>query len=102
MVTKGSLQTILDVCQFVAIEGEPIAPLDNYRVTIQQTFQELSTKGFRTLGLAIKNTSGKRTIDKSDEVGMTFLVFLLVCLIHRKREYTKHWGRYRNWVSKSR
>ncbi|MFD2934345.1 HAD-IC family P-type ATPase [Spirosoma flavum] len=56
--------------------GTTPAPLADHREAIQQTFQELSTKSFRTLGLATKNTNGKRIIDKTDEVDMTFLGFI--------------------------
>ncbi|MFD2935734.1 magnesium-translocating P-type ATPase [Spirosoma flavum] len=76
MVTKGALQNILDVCQFVDTGGATPVALADYLATIQRTFQELSTKGFRTLGLATKNTNGKRIIDKTDETGMTFLGFI--------------------------
>jgi Mg2+-importing ATPase len=76
MITKGALQNMLDVCQFVDTGGTAPVALADYRATIQQTFQELSAKGFRTLGLAIKSTGGKRVIDKTDETGMTFLGFI--------------------------
>lgn len=76
MVTKGALQNVLEVCQFVDTGGATPVALADYQAKIQQTFQELSTKGFRTLGLATKNTAGKRVIDKTDETGMTFLGFI--------------------------
>lgn len=76
MVTKGALQNILAICGFVDTgEAAPVA-ITNHLAAIQQTFQDLSTKGFRTLGLATKNTGGKRIIDKTDEAGMTFLGFV--------------------------
>ncbi|MVM41242.1 magnesium-translocating P-type ATPase [Spirosoma sp. HMF3257] len=76
MVTKGALQNILDICQFVDAGGPSPVPIADHQATIQKTFQELSAKGFRTLGLATKNTNGKRAIDKTDEAGMTFLGFI--------------------------
>ncbi len=76
MVTKGALENILAICEFVDVGTDVPAPLDAYRDNIRQTFEELSTKGFRTLGLAIKNTNGKRIIDKTDEAGMTFMGFI--------------------------
>lgn len=78
MVTKGALQNIMDVCQYVDTGGPTPAPLAEHRAAIQQTFQELSTKGFRTLGLATKNTNGKRDIDKTDEVDMIFSGFIIL------------------------
>ena len=76
MVTKGALQNVLEVCEFVDTGGAAPAPLAGYRAAIQHTFEELSTKGFRTLGLATKATNGRRDIDKTDEAGMTFLGFI--------------------------
>jgi Mg2+-importing ATPase len=78
MVTKGALQAVLDVCQFMDMGGAAPEPLADHLTAIKQTFQELSAKGFRTLGLATKNTDGKRVIDKTDEAGMTFLGFIVL------------------------
>jgi P-type Mg2+ transporter len=76
MITKGALQNILDVCQFVDTGAATPVALNDYRAAIQQTFEDLSTKGFRTLGLATKDTKGKRIIDKTDEADMTFRGFI--------------------------
>ncbi|WP_338874643.1 magnesium-translocating P-type ATPase [Spirosoma sp. SC4-14] len=76
MSTKGALQTILDVCRYVDTGTDELALLTAYREQIEQTYQELSSQGFRTLGLATKQTNGKRDIDKSDEADMTFLGFI--------------------------
>ena len=76
MATKGALQNVLDVCQLVAVGPGPPEPLAAHRAHIEQTYQELSRQGFRTLGLATKNTNGQRDITKADEAGMTFLGFI--------------------------
>ena len=76
MVTKGALQNVLEVCEFVNAGGTAPEPLAAHRATIQRTFEELSAAGFRTLGLATKATNGRRDITKADEAGMTFLGFI--------------------------
>ncbi len=76
MVAKGALQNILDVCSFVDTGGAAPEAIAGHLAAIQQAFKDLSTQGFRTLGLATKNTNGKRIIDKTDEAGMTFLGFI--------------------------
>ncbi len=76
MITKGALQNILDCCDFVDTGTGPPDPIGGHLARIQQAFQAGSTQGFRTLGLATKNTNGKRIIDKTDETGMTFLGFI--------------------------
>ncbi|MVM33922.1 magnesium-translocating P-type ATPase [Spirosoma sp. HMF4905] len=76
MSTKGAVQNILEICTFVDRGTEAPIPLTEVRAQIEQTYQTLSSQGFRTLGLATKNTNGKRDIDKSDESDMTFLGFI--------------------------
>lgn len=76
MSTKGALQNILDVCRYVDTGADQPALLSDYQKQIEQTFQELSNQGFRTLGLATKQTNGKRDIEKADETDMTFLGFI--------------------------
>lgn len=76
MITKGAVQNVLDVCAFVDQGTEPALALNEVRTKIEQTYQILSGQGFRTLGLACKDTNGKRDIDKHDESGMTFLGFI--------------------------
>lgn len=76
MSTKGALTNILDVCRFVDQGTQSPVPLADRRKQIEQTYQDLSRQGFRTLGLATKNTNGQRDITKADEVDMTFLGFI--------------------------
>lgn len=76
MTTKGALQNVLEVCQFVDTGNQTTAPLADYRKGIEALYAQLSGEGFRTLGLATKQTQGKRDIDKTDEAGMTFLGFI--------------------------
>jgi len=78
MVTKGAVQNILDVCDFVDVGAEKLEPMADHRAAIEQTYQALSAQGLRTLGLATKDTSGRRAIDRPDEAGMTFRGF--ICL----------------------
>ncbi|GAB4020161.1 magnesium-translocating P-type ATPase [Spirosoma koreense] len=76
MITKGALTNILDVCKFVDTGVNEAASLTEYRPQIEETYQRVSGQGFRVLGLAIKQTDGKRNIDKRDEADMTFLGFV--------------------------
>jgi Mg2+-importing ATPase len=48
------------------------------RNPIQQHFEEFSSKGFRTLGVAYKNMGAESRMSKVDEAGMTFLGFLVL------------------------
>jgi Mg2+-importing ATPase len=77
MVTKGALSNVLGVCATAETDGETIVDIAMARERIQQRFEELSSKGFRTLGVAYKNMGSASLMSKVDEAGMTFLGFLV-------------------------
>jgi len=77
IITKGAVENILDVCSTVEnVKGEvqDIGPALN---DIKRRYQELSTTGYRTLGLAYKPADGGTVINQSNEKDMTFLGFLV-------------------------
>jgi Mg2+-importing ATPase len=78
MVTKGALQNVLDVCASVETSKTAIVTITEAQKQIQQRFEELSSKGFRVLGVAYKNIGSEKLISKESEVGMTFLGFLVL------------------------
>lgn len=78
MVTKGALQNVLDVCTSVETSEGTIVQIAGVQNQIQQRFEEFSGKGFRVLGIAYRDIGSDRLITKDDEVGMTFLGFLVL------------------------
>src|SRR5437867_6696083 len=78
MVTKGALANVLAVCSASETEGEIIVDIAAVRDRIRQHFEELSGKGFRTLGGAYKSMGSASLINKDHEAGMTFLEFLVL------------------------
>ncbi len=78
MVTKGALMNVLDVCSSAETEGGKIVEIAAARNRILQHFEESSSKGLRTLGVAYKNMGPESRISKEHEVGMTFLGFLVL------------------------
>jgi Mg2+-importing ATPase len=78
MVTKGALQSVLDVCSLVETSEGKVVEIAAMRKQIQQHFEEFSGKGLRVLGIAYKSTGAEKLITKDSEVGMTFLGFLLL------------------------
>jgi len=77
-VTKGALQNVLDVCTSVETSEATIVPIAGMQKQIQQRFEELSSKGFRVLGIAYKDVGSDKLIAKNSEVDMTFLGFLVL------------------------
>ena len=78
MVTKGALQNVLAVCSAAETGAGTIVDIAVVRDRIQQHFEEFSSKGCRTLGVAYKNMGSASRMSKDDETGMTFLGFLVL------------------------
>jgi Mg2+-importing ATPase len=78
IVTKGALENVLSVCS--TAESAPGTPIDIniFRERIQKHFEEFSSKGFRTLGVAYKNLGDISRMTVADETGMTFLGFIVL------------------------
>src|SRR6266478_4296202 len=47
-------------------------------IAIQEHFEKFSNRGCRTLGVAYKNMGSQSFIRRDDEIGMTFLGFLVL------------------------
>jgi Mg2+-importing ATPase len=78
MVTKGSMQNVLDVCSSAETKEGTIVDIATVRDRIRQHLEEFSSKGFRTLGVAYKNMGAESRISKDHEAGMTFSGFLVL------------------------
>ena len=61
LIAKGAFLDILSVCSQVEKPDGSLAPLEEYRATLQTHFEEKSKEGFRLLGLAY----GKGTVEES-------------------------------------
>jgi Mg2+-importing ATPase len=78
MVTKGALLNVLAVCTSAETGDGTIVDINAVRGRIEQHFEEFSSKGFRTLGVACKNMGSELRISKDHEAGMTFSGFLVL------------------------
>ncbi len=78
MITKGALQNVLDVCSRVEKSDGTTVAIEEVRALIQHRFEALSKEGFRTLGVAYRNTGPDLVINKAYETDMTFLGFVVL------------------------
>lgn len=78
MVTKGALQNVLDVSSSVETSDGKTTEIAAVQKQIQQTFEDLSSKGFRVLGVAYKDLGTGKVITKDNEAGMIFLGFIVL------------------------
>ncbi|WAC13344.1 magnesium-translocating P-type ATPase [Dyadobacter pollutisoli] len=78
IISKGALANILQVCQFVHTQTGDLQQLDEkMRSDINDRFERFSKEGYRVLGIASKVFGGNK-ISREDEIGMTFMGFLLL------------------------
>jgi P-type Mg2+ transporter len=73
MVTKGALSKVLEVCTQARMPSGSTVAIDEVRADVDRLYRELSAKGFRTLGVAIRNDIHQPQIDTSWERDMTFV-----------------------------
>ncbi len=78
MVTKGALHDVLSVCSTAEDGTGAVVDIALVRDGIRQRFEELSSKGLRTLGVACRTMEPAATMSKADEAGMTFLGFIVL------------------------
>ena len=78
MITKGALQNVLAVCSKAEKSGGAIVNLEGVREEIQRRFEELSSQGLRTIGVACRDIGSASQITKDHEADMTFLGFIVL------------------------
>jgi Mg2+-importing ATPase len=77
MVTKGALSNVLAICSLAETADGAVTALTAVQQQIQSHFEQLSGKGFRTLGVAYRDAGQSSLIAKDHEVDMTFLGLLV-------------------------
>jgi P-type Mg2+ transporter len=72
MITKGALANVLDVCTQARTPTGATVRIDAVRADVDKLFRDLSARGFRTLGVAVR-TDAPRQIEATAEKDMTFV-----------------------------
>jgi Mg2+-importing ATPase len=78
MITKGALRNVLDVCSRAEDSSGATVDIAGVREGIQRRFEELSSQGLRTIGIAYRDIGPASHITKEHEADMTFLGFLVL------------------------
>ena len=78
MITKGALRNVLDACLTAEDSSGTVVDIAGVRGGIQHRFEELSSQGLRTIGVAYRDVGASSKITKDHETGMTFLGFLVL------------------------
>lgn len=74
-ITKGALNAILDICNTVET-SKGVSDIADYHKQIDEQYQQLSSSGFRTLGVAYKSMDKEHKVTREDEEDMIFLGFV--------------------------
>jgi Mg2+-importing ATPase len=77
MITKGTLANVMEVCSTAENPSGAKVDIISVKDRILQTFETLSNRGFRLLGLAYRDMGAESRIEKNHEENMTFLGFLV-------------------------
>jgi Mg2+-importing ATPase len=78
LITKGALESILEICTQVQEEGDSPIPLDGtQKDQIHQRFATWSGQGYRVLGLAMKIVPLQTNYSRTDEHDLILISFLL-------------------------
>jgi len=78
LITKGALSNVLDVCASAEVGDGIFMDLGSVREKIDRCFQDFSSQGLRTLGVAYKDLGQASTCAKENEAEMVFLGFLVL------------------------
>lgn len=76
IISKGALNSILSICTQVELADGKLDDLKSYAASINTLFQEFSSSGFRTLGIAYKLWNDGMSFTRADEQDMVFLGFI--------------------------
>ena len=76
LITKGALKNVLDVCTIAEQADGTTIPMGTARADIEKRYVALSAEGYRTLGVAIRDTGSPGPIDRDSEHDMVFLGML--------------------------
>ena len=80
MIAKGAPEEILRVCAFHERAGQSFDLIDSAHEKIEQKHRELSSQGFRVLGVSYKNIRIEKSIysinDESDMIFLGFVAFI--------------------------
>jgi Mg2+-importing ATPase len=76
LITKGAFESILPICTKIKVNEKIVELNKNLEKEVYQTFKNISSEGFRVLGIAFKEVDEKEIYTKEDENEMIFFGFI--------------------------
>ncbi len=84
LITKGTLPSILDICDSADLGQGNIFDLADVRKRIEDRYSAFSSRGLRIMGVSIKRLNREPVPKKEQEAGMVFIGFLAFSDIPKK------------------
>lgn len=75
-ITKGALNSVINICDRAETEKGVLISMDQKKEQILNQYHQLSTEGYRVLGVAYKITNKETDFTKDQEDKMIFLGFI--------------------------
>jgi P-type Mg2+ transporter len=75
VITKGAVESVLEICTQVESEGQTRALETSQREVVSKVYQQLSADGYRVLGVAVRKVEKQQTYAIADEREMTLVGF---------------------------
>jgi Mg2+-importing ATPase len=76
VITKGALNSVLEICNQAETEKGERVTMDQERESIGVQYKQLSSAGYRVLGVAYKLWTSEKNITREEEIQMIFLGFI--------------------------
>lgn len=76
LITKGAVDNILEICSSVITADGNNAAIDKDQV--RAFYADYCNRGYRLIGLAVKNITGDEKVDRADEQDMSFAGFVVL------------------------
>ncbi|GBC76666.1 Magnesium-transporting ATPase, P-type 1 [bacterium HR08] len=76
LITKGALKSVLNICTTAEDADGKTVPISDVQAQIEQLYTTLSSQGYRTLGVAMRELNPPGRTDRDSEREMTFLGIL--------------------------
>ena len=76
LITKGAAEDLFDVCTQIEVAGDGVVPFDaKQRDLAEQSYQQLSSDGYRVLGVATRSMDARDEYRRDDERDLTLVGF---------------------------
>lgn len=75
-ITKGAVENLVKISTKIII-GKKLLPIAGYKRKITEVYNEFVNKGYKVIGVSVKDVKKAKALTRKDESGLTFVGFLV-------------------------